>query len=51
MAKKSVANATKKEGVRNTKCIKMERSPKTGAFVFTEEIVDSAEVKAFFAKK
>lgn len=29
----------------------MERSAKTGAFVFKEEMVENAEVKAFFANK
>ena len=37
MAKKAVASLQKGEGRTRTKCIKMERSPKTGAYVFKEE--------------
>jgi hypothetical protein len=32
------------------KCIKMVKSPKTGAYAFKEEILVSEEVKTFFAK-
>ncbi len=48
MAKKVVATL-KKEGGRNfSKVIKMERSPKTGAYVFKEEMVTTDKVDDFF---
>ena len=51
MAKKAVA--TFKAGVQKkvVKCIRMDRSPKTGAYVFTEELVDEDKTKEFFSKK
>ena len=51
MAKKSVA--TFRAGVlkKMVKCIRMDRSPKTGAYVFTEELVEEEKTKDFFAKK
>ena len=51
MAKKVVA--TFKAGVQKkvVKCIRMDKSPKTGAYVFTEELVDEDKTKEFFAKK
>ena len=51
MAKKAVA--TFKAGVQKkvVKCIRMDRSPKTGAYVFTEELIDEDKTKDFFAKK
>ena len=39
MAKKTVASLQKGEGRTFSKVIKMERSPKTGAYVFKEELV------------
>ena len=39
MAKKTVASLQKGEGRTYSKIIKMERSPKTGAYVFKEEMV------------
>ncbi len=47
MAKKTVASLQKGEG-RSTysKVIKMEKSPKTGAYVFKEEMVPNDAVKA-----
>ncbi|MGP1461062.1 MAG: DUF4295 domain-containing protein [Bacteroides sp.] len=51
MVKKAVASLQKGEGRTKTKCIKMERSPKTGALVFKEEMVDNAEIKNYFAGK
>ena len=51
MAKKAVASLQKGEGRTKTKCIKMERSAKTGAFVFKEEMVENSEVKNFFSNK
>jgi hypothetical protein len=29
----------------------MDKSPKTGAYVFTEQLVEETEAKEFFAKK
>jgi hypothetical protein len=29
----------------------MDKSPKTGAYVFAEQLVEEAEAKEFFAKK
>ena len=46
MAKKTVASLQKGEGRTYSKIIKMERSPKTGAYVFKEEMVPSDAVKA-----
>ena len=51
MAKKAVA--TFKAGVQKkvVKCIRMDKSPKTGAYMFKEELVEADKVKDFFAKK
>ena len=51
MAKKAVA--TFKAGVQKkvVKCIRMDKSPKTGAYVFTEELIDEDKTKDLFAKK
>ena len=52
MAKKAVATFNAKSGERKmTKCIKMEKSAKTGAYIFNEELVDSEKVGEFFRKK
>ena len=51
MAKKVVATLKKEGGVAYTRVIKMERSPKTGAYTFKEAVVESANVKDFLAKK
>ena len=45
MAKKAVASLQKGEGRTYSKIIKMERSPKTGAYVFKEEMVPNEAVK------
>lgn len=45
MAKKTVASLQKGEGRTFSKVIKMERSPKTGAYVFKEEMVLNDQVK------
>lgn len=45
MAKKPVASLQKGEGRTFSKVIKMERSPKTGAYVFKEEMVPNDAVK------
>ena len=51
MAKKVVATVKTGNGKAFTKCIKMVKSEKTGAYAFKEEIVANEEVKDFFAKK
>ncbi len=52
MAKKAVATfAAGKGGKKMVKCIRMDKSPKTGAYVFNELLVEEAEVKDFFNKK
>jgi hypothetical protein len=50
MAKKTVASLQKGEGRTYSKVIKMEKSPKTGAYVFKEEMVPNDQVKATLAK-
>lgn len=53
MAKKAVASFTAdKSATRNaTKCIKMVKSERTGAYVFQEEMVPNEQIKDFFSKK
>jgi len=51
MAKKVVASMQKGTGRIRTKCIKMVRSPKTGAYMFKEEMVNNAEIQDFFKAK
>ena len=51
MAKKAVASLQKGEGRSNTKCIKMVKSPKTGAYSFREEMVPNPLIKDFFDGK
>ena len=52
MAKKSVATfAAGKGGKKMVKCIRMDKSPKTGAYAFNELLVEESEVKDFFSKK
>ena len=52
MAKKAVATFAAKAGAKNmVKCIRMEKSPKTGAYVFTEQVIEEAKAKEFFEKK
>ncbi len=49
MAKKAVATfKTDNSGRAHSKCIKMVKSPKTGAYFFQEEIVLNENVKEFF---
>jgi hypothetical protein len=50
MAKKAVATLQKGEGRGYSKVIKMVKSPKTGAYVFQEEMVLNEKVKDYFAK-
>lgn len=51
MAKKVVATLKTGSGKNFTKCIKMVKSDKTGAYIFKTEIVPNDDVKAFFEKK
>jgi hypothetical protein len=52
MAKKAVATFAAKAGSKSmVKCIRMEKSPKTGAYIFTEQLVEEAKAKDYFAKK
>jgi hypothetical protein len=51
MAKKVVASLKTGSGRTFTKCIKMIRSDKTGAYQFKEEIVHNDHIKDFFTKK
>ncbi len=50
MAKKAVATLQKGEGRGYTKVIKMVKSPKTGAYVFQEDIVPNDKAKEYFNK-
>ncbi|MFN8210373.1 MAG: DUF4295 domain-containing protein [Bacteroidales bacterium] len=51
MAKKVVASLKTGAGRTFTKCIKMVKSDKSGAYVFKEEIVHNDHIKDFFTKK
>ena len=51
MAKKAVASLSKGSTRNVVKCIRMDKSPKTGAYMFKEELVPTEQVKDFFAKK
>ena len=50
MAKKAVATLQegKTDGRAYTKVIRMVKSPKTGAYIFDEQMVRNEEVKYFF---
>ncbi|MFI3281432.1 MAG: DUF4295 domain-containing protein [Rikenellaceae bacterium] len=51
MAKKVVATLKTGAGKQFTKCIKMVKSDKTGAYTFKEAIVHNNDIKEFFDKK
>lgn len=53
MAKKAISKFKAERGVgkTSTKCIKMVKSPKTGAYNFREEMVPNELVKDFFDGK
>jgi len=51
MAKKVVATLKTGSGKLFTKCIRMSKSEKTGAYQFKEEIVHNDHIKDFFSKK
>ena len=50
MAKKAVASLQKGAGKGYAKVIKMEKSDKTGAYTFKEEIIPNDDVKTYFKK-
>ena len=50
MAKKAVASLQSGEGRSYAKVIKMLKSPKTGAYIFQEEMIHNDKVKDFLAK-
>ena len=52
MAMKVVATLKTGTAKKYTKCIKMVKSEKTGAYVFqSQNLLDEEEIKAFFAQK
>ena len=52
MAKKAVATFAAKAGAKSiVKCIRMDKSPKTGAYVFVEQFLEAGNEKRFFEKK
>ncbi len=51
MAKKVVATLKTGSGKNYTKCIKMVKSEKNGAYSFKEEIVLNDQIIGFFEKK
>ena len=51
MAKKVVATLKTGPGKNFTKCIKMVKSEKTGAYMFKESIVQNDQIKDFFEGK
>lgn len=50
MAKKTVATLQKGGAKGYSKVIKMTKSPKTGAYIFKEEIIPTDEVAGYFSK-
>ena len=50
MAKKTVASLQKGEGRTYSKVIIMEKSPKTGAYIFDEQMIQNDKVQDFFKK-
>ena len=50
MAKKADATFKKGDGRTYSKVIKMVKSPKTGAYIFQEEMIPNEAVKDYFAK-
>ncbi|MDR1340447.1 MAG: DUF4295 domain-containing protein [Prevotellaceae bacterium] len=51
MAKKVVGRVRSGAGKTMTRCIKMVRSEKTGAYTFKEDVVLNEDVKKFFTEK
>jgi len=50
MAKKVVASLQTGGGKEHTKCVKMIKNPKTGAYSFKSEVVHNDKVQDWFAK-
>ena len=50
MAKKTVASLQKGEGRTYSKVIKMVKSPKTGAYIFQEEMVPNEKIQSYLEK-
>lgn len=50
MAKKAISKLQKGEGRTFSKVIKVEKSPKTGAYVFKEDMVPNEKVQEYFKK-
>ncbi|SMC84650.1 DUF4295 domain-containing protein [Moheibacter sediminis] len=48
MAKKTVATLQTGASKKMTKVIKMVKSPKTGAYIFEEKVMNADEVDSFF---
>lgn len=48
MAKKAVATFSAKDQKKMVKCIRMDRSAKTGAYCFSELLVEAENVNEFF---
>lgn len=51
MAKKTVATLQKGAGRGHSKVIRMVKSPKTGAYIFKEEIILNDDLKDYFPKQ
>ena len=51
MAKKVVASLQTGSGKNFTKAIKMVKSPKTGAYIFKEEIIHNDHIKDYFSNQ
>ncbi len=51
MAKKVVATLKTGTGKSYAKVIRMQKSEKSGAYTFEEDIVDAEKVKEYFAQK
>ena len=51
MAKKVVATLKTGTGKNFTKCIKMVKSEKTGAYVFKTEVLPNDQIEEFWKKK
>jgi ABC-type histidine transport system ATPase subunit len=51
MAKKVIATLKTGTGKTFTKCIKMVKSPKSGAYLFKEEMVHVDHIRDYFTEK
>ncbi|HIT49348.1 MAG TPA: DUF4295 domain-containing protein [Candidatus Coprenecus stercoripullorum] len=53
MAKKAVATFSGDKASKRTfvKCIRMDKSERSGAYIFKEELVPTDQTKSFFDKK